>query len=130
MKKEVLKYLAIFFEMGTVIFLVAGLFLMFRTFKYVEVEGIVTRVGNEKTVLGFRNDYLVIEYNVKGEDYKYYRSTNLFNNKKIGDSYKILYDKNDPNIMRADYHMILFYELGLFSLIMALFMNYFKNEED
>ena len=130
MKKEVLKYLAIFFEMGTVIFLVAGLFLMFRTFKYGEVEGIVTRIGNEKTVLGFRNDYLVIEYNVKGEDYKYYRSTNLFNNKKIGDSYKILYDKNDPNIMRADYHMILFYELGLFSLIMALFMNYFKNEED
>ena len=128
MKKGFLWYLTIFFEMGMVIFFAAGLVLLFKTFKYNETIGIVTRIGNERTLLNFRNDYLVVKYNVKGEEYTYYRSTNLINNKEIGDNYKVLYDKNNPNIVRTDYHIGLFFELGVFSLIMSLFMNYFRKK--
>ena len=128
MKKGLFYYLTIFFEMGMVIFFIAGLVLVFKTFKYGEVDGVVTRIGNERTYLNFRNDYLVIDYNVKGNEYTYYRDTNLINKKSIGDKYKVLYDKSNPNIIRSDYHIILFFELGIFSLIMALFMNYFRKK--
>ena len=128
MIKGFFRLLAMFFEVGMVLFYIVGLFLLFKTFKYAETEGVVTSIGSRTTYLNFKTDYLVIDYNVKGEEYTYYRDTNLKNNKKIGDSYKILYDKTNPNIMRADYHIILFFELGTFCLIMLLFCSYFARE--
>lgn len=125
-----MKNVVTFFVMGMLVFYCAALVLLFSTFKYKETTGIVTRIGNEKTSLGLRSDYLVIEYKVKNEDYKLYRTTNLINNKKIGDKYNVIYNSDNPKITRADYKMILFFELGTFSLIMSLFSYYFMSKKE